>query len=194
MSQLPSDSRCRTDASEQVLLALVSTGDRTALEQLYVQYFACLAKFFQNMTLRTDAVEELINDTMFEVWKAGETADNNASVLRVIMRFAYSRVQGYFTEFIAKTPHPHRGLNDPHQSNAGDAQATSADFHIFLSKLPFKERAVVCLVYGSGCSRQESADVMEVPCDYIDTLLNTVRSRFRSSVSLANIDSGAGSI
>ena len=50
------------------------------------------------MTVRADLVEELINDTMLEVWKAGESIGANASVLLAIMRLAYSRVQKYFAE------------------------------------------------------------------------------------------------
>jgi hypothetical protein len=50
------------------------------------------------MTLRADVVEELISDTMLEVWKAGESIRTNASVLLAIMTLAYSRVQQYFVE------------------------------------------------------------------------------------------------
>jgi hypothetical protein len=56
------------------------------MDQLYIRYFVRLAKFFQSMTLRADVVEELINDMMLEVWKAGESIRTNASVrLPVIM-------------------------------------------------------------------------------------------------------------
>jgi DNA-directed RNA polymerase specialized sigma24 family protein len=87
-----------TEAAERALLALVSIGDRSAMGQLYIRYFARLAKFFQNMTARTDLVEELINDTMFEVWKEGESIGDNASVLLAIMRLAYSRVRKHLAE------------------------------------------------------------------------------------------------
>src|ERR1700688_3511562 len=70
MNQRPSDSRCRTKCAERTLFARVSTGDRGAMDELYIRYFARLAKFFQNMTLAADVVEELINDTMLEVWKS----------------------------------------------------------------------------------------------------------------------------
>jgi hypothetical protein len=66
MSQLQSDSRCRTDTVERALLALVCSGDRHAMDQLHNRYFARLAKFFQNTTLRADVVEELIKNTMLE--------------------------------------------------------------------------------------------------------------------------------
>jgi DNA-directed RNA polymerase specialized sigma24 family protein len=157
-----------TEVTEQALLALVSTGDRRAMDQLYIRYFARLAKFFENMTLRADLVEELINDTMLEVWKAGQPIGTNASILLAIMRLAYSRVQMYFAEA--------SDVLDWEQSKSMLAMATPADLRIFLSKLPFEERAVLHLVYASGCSRRETADVMKITCDNVDALLRGVRA------------------
>jgi DNA-directed RNA polymerase specialized sigma24 family protein len=146
------------------------------MDQLYIRYFAHLAKFFQIMTLRADVVEELINDTMLEVWKAGESNHTNASVLLEIMRLAYSRAQQYFAEVEADEPHTQRDVHDWEQSRSMLAKATPSDLQIFLSRLPFEERAVVYLVYASGCSRRETADVMKIACDYVDVLLRAVRA------------------
>src|SRR5277367_5098092 len=149
MSELLSDSPCRIDAVDRALLALIGTGDRRAMEQLYLRYFAHLATFFQNTTLRADVVEELINDTMLEVWKPGESIRANVSVLVGISRLAYSRVQKYFADLNAEEPHSRRDLRDCEQSKSMLAKATTSDFQLFLAKLPVKERAAVHLVYAS---------------------------------------------
>jgi DNA-directed RNA polymerase specialized sigma24 family protein len=146
------------------------------MDQLYIQYFARLATFFQNMTLRADVVEELIDDTMVEVWRAGESVRTNASVLLAIMRLAYSRVQKYFLEVRVDEPPSQRDVHDWEQSKLKLAKSTPSDFQIFLSKLPVEERAVVYLVYASGLSRRETADVMEMACDCVDVLLRAVRA------------------
>jgi RNA polymerase sigma factor (sigma-70 family) len=174
------------EAAEQALLALVSTGDRCAMDQLYIRYFACLAKFFQNMTLRADVVEELTNDTMLEVWKAGESIRTNASVLIAIMRLAYSRLQKYFTEARTDEPHSQRDVREWEQSKSTRATATPSDLQIFLSKLPVEERAVVHLVYASGCSRRETADVMKIACDCVDVLLRGVRASVKLYYSVTS--------
>jgi DNA-directed RNA polymerase specialized sigma24 family protein len=176
MSQLPSDSYCRTDPAERALLVLVSAGDRRAMDQLHIRYFVRLARFFQNMTLRADIVEELISDTMLEVWKAGDSIRTNASVLLAIMTLAYSRVQQYFVEVRIDEPHSQREVHDWEQSKSKLAKSTPSDFQTFLSKLPVEERAAVYLVYASGCSRRETADVMKIACDYVDVLLRAVRA------------------
>jgi DNA-directed RNA polymerase specialized sigma24 family protein len=128
------------------------------------------------MTLRADLAEELTNDTMLEVWKAGESIRTNASVLIVIMRLAYSRVQKYFAEARTSEPHSQRYVREWEQTKLMRATATPSDLQIFLSKLPVEERAVVHLVYASGCSRRETADVMKIGCDCVDVLLRGVRA------------------
>jgi RNA polymerase sigma factor (sigma-70 family) len=146
------------------------------MDQLYFRYFARLAKFFQNMTLRGDVVEELINDTMLEVWKAGESIRPNDSVLLAIMGLAYSRVEQYFAEVRADEPNSQRDLRNREQSKSMLATAARSDLQIFLSELPVEERAALYLAYASGCSRRETADVMKVPCDYVEVLLRAVRA------------------
>jgi DNA-directed RNA polymerase specialized sigma24 family protein len=187
MSQLPSDSCCRTDTAERALLALVSSGDRRAMDQLYIRYFARLAKFFQNTTLRADVVEELIDDTMLEVWAAGESIRTNASVLHTIMRLAYSRVQKYFAEVRADELHSQSDVHDLERSKSMIAKIAPSDLQSFLSKLPVEERAIVYFVYASGCSRRETADVMKIACDCVDALLRTVRG---SAIRYYSVTSG----
>jgi DNA-directed RNA polymerase specialized sigma24 family protein len=144
------------------------------MDELYIRYFARLAKFFQNMTLRTDVVEELINETMLEVWKAGESIRTNASIPLAIMRFAYPRVQKYFAEARSDETHSRREVDEWERPRSKVAKATPSEFQVFLSKLPVEERAVLYLVHASGCSRRETADVMAVACDRVDVLLRAV--------------------
>jgi DNA-directed RNA polymerase specialized sigma24 family protein len=172
MNPLPSDSHCKTDAAERALLALVCAGDRSAMAQLYIRYFARLAKFFQNVTLRDDVVEELINDTMLQVWNASESIRTNAPVLLAILRLAYSRAQRYFAEVKADAPHSQR--DDCEQPESKFAKAPPSGLHIFLCSLPVEERTVVHLVYASGCSRRDTADVMAIASDCVDVLLRGV--------------------
>jgi RNA polymerase sigma-70 factor, ECF subfamily len=176
-----------TEAVERALLALVSTGDRRAMDQLYVRYFARLASFFRNMTVPADLVEELINDTMFEVWKAGESFGPNASVLLAIMRLAYSRVHQYFAEARAGEPHSQHDVQDREQSTSLGATANPSDLQVFLSKLPVEERALLHLVYASGCSRRETAEVMDVACDCVDVLLHDVRASAKLRLIVASV-------
>ena len=64
------------------------------------------------MTARADLVEELINDTIVEVWKDGALIGANATVLLGIMRLAYSRVQKHFAEARPDKPHSRKDERD----------------------------------------------------------------------------------
>jgi RNA polymerase sigma-70 factor (ECF subfamily) len=177
------------EAGERALLSLVSAGDRCAMEQLYIRYFARLAKFFQNVNTRADLAEELINDTMLEVWKERRSISANSSVLLAIMGAAYSRVQKHFAEAKANDPHLQGAVQDTEHSRSLLTIDTPSDLQIVLSKLPVEERAVVHLVYASGCSRRETADIMNISCDCVDALLSDARAcarqYFRTSVTSA---------
>src|ERR1700761_631837 len=89
-------SRVRKESSEpskRILLAGISAGNRSAMSQLYSLYFARLANFFWHLTPEPHLIEELIDDTMFEVWRRRGAIGANASVAVAIMRLAYSSGQ-----------------------------------------------------------------------------------------------------
>jgi RNA polymerase sigma factor (sigma-70 family) len=174
------------DAAERALFALVSTGDRYAMDQLYILYFARLAKFFQNMTVCAYLVEELINDTMFEVWKERASVGTTASVSLAIMRLAYSRVHKHFVEARPNKPRFRRDVQDTEPSRSLLTTEPPSNLQVLLSKLYVEERAVMHFVYASGCSRQEIADVMRITGDRVDVLLSDARASAQQHFSVTS--------
>lgn len=138
---------------ERALLACIAAGDRGAIEELYVLYYSRLAKFFLHLDVHADCVEELIIDTMIEVWKKGASIEADASISIVIMRWAYSHGQKHFAE-------------------ATNPQISPSTFS-------FEQRTLLYLVYGCGHSRREIADMMNVSCERVDRLLGDARRRRR---------------
>jgi RNA polymerase sigma-70 factor, ECF subfamily len=177
---LSSAGKHSTEQAERALLALVSAGDRSAMVELYILYFARLAKFFQHLTARSDLAEELISDTMVEVWQEGAAIGANASVALAIMGMAYSRGRKRFAE--AGTA---RSRAQPARQGAGHESAlhttsdTSSNPQDFLLELPVEERAVLHLVYASGHSRRDVADIMNISRECVDVLLGDARLRLR---------------
>ncbi len=171
-----------TERAERALLRLISAGDRTAIAKLYVLYFASLANFFLHLTARADLIEELINETMIEVWQKGTSIRVNSSVSHSIMALAYSRGQKRVAE--AAVTRPHAGakpiVRSTSQNNLRHTTSdTSWSSHGFLRKLPVEERAVLHLVYASGHSRRAVADIMNISCESVDLLLGDARLRLR---------------
>jgi RNA polymerase sigma-70 factor, ECF subfamily len=164
----------------RALLAFISAGDRSAMDKLYALYFARLANFFLHLTTNADLVEELIDDTMVEVWQKSASIGANASVAVTIMRLAYSRGQKCFAETRATRPHVQRGIQDTdHDITLPTTLDRPSSLQDFLLKLPVEERAVLHLVYTGGHSRRDIADIMKISCECVDVLLGDARLRLR---------------
>jgi RNA polymerase sigma-70 factor (ECF subfamily) len=174
-----SASKPSTEEAERALLAFISAGDRSAMDKLYVLYFARLANFFLHLTAHADLVEELINDTMVDVWQEGASIPANASVSVAIMGLAYSRGQKRFAEARVTRPRVQRAIQEMgHDSPLPTTLEMPSSFH-FLLKLPVEERALLHLVHAGGHSRRDIADIMNISCECVDVLLGDARFRLR---------------
>jgi DNA-directed RNA polymerase specialized sigma24 family protein len=166
------------ETAERALLAHISDGDRFAMGELYALYFGKLAKFFRHLSAHAD-LEELINDTMIEVWQTGASMGTNTSVSVGIMRLAYSRGQERFARASESGRQVSRDIENPHHDSPGTLEPTSNQQHLFLT-LAVEERALLHLVYASGYSRRDIADIMDISCEWVDALLRNARLRHRA--------------
>jgi DNA-directed RNA polymerase specialized sigma24 family protein len=177
-----------TDELERALLALIAAQDRGAMEQLYILYFSRLAKFFEDMTVRADLVGELINDTMFQVWKESASINAASSVLLAIVRVAYACVQKHFTEISTDELRSQR--NRQNISAVLTETNTPSELQMLLYSLSVEERAALHFACAMGCSRQETAETMKIACDCVDVLLRDVLASAKLQFSL-RLDTGS---
>jgi RNA polymerase sigma-70 factor (ECF subfamily) len=174
----PAAGKQPTEEAARALLAFVSAGDRSAMDRLYVLYFASLANFFLHLTAHADLVEELINDTMVEVWREGASIGANASVAVSIMGLAYSRGQKRVTKVGAPRLHSQPSvLHTEHDSPRSTTLEVSSRLDESLLRMPVEERALLHLVYVGGYSRRDVAAIMNISCECVDVLLSEARLR-----------------
>jgi DNA-directed RNA polymerase specialized sigma24 family protein len=166
---------------ERELLANIFAGSRSAMAELYFLYFARLGNFFLHVTGNRDLVQELISDTLFDVWRASEEIESDTSVPAWIMGLAYSH--GHMHRLATpESASPHVLLSAPHtepDSVPATASQNSRSLEDSLLKLPFAERAALHLVYAGCYSRQSMADIMNMSCESVDVLLAQARRRLR---------------
>jgi DNA-directed RNA polymerase specialized sigma24 family protein len=175
------------EQAEQALLARISAGDRSAMDELYLLYFARLANFFRHLTMHAHLVEELINDTMYELWQEGASIGENASVSVAIMGLAYSRGPKRFAEARAIRPHVQRAIDNADHESSLPAMLEPSNPQDSLLKLPVEERAVLHLVYSGGHSRRDIADIMNISCECVDLLLGDARLRLRRAYAQGHV-------
>jgi DNA-directed RNA polymerase specialized sigma24 family protein len=163
----------RVDRTEHRLVAAISAGSRSALRRLYVLYFPRLARFFTHLTAMsaTDLVEDLITDTMFDVWRQSATFERKRSVHVSILRLAYAHGRKLLAggdRLRSSSELPRRG-SDCDARLSGSPKAPLPLPQV-LATLRVAERAVVHLVH-SGHSRQEVADILSMPGESVDAHL-----------------------
>ena len=151
--------RGTADTSDRRLLADMATGNRSALARLHSEYFSRLASFFAHvMPLSApNVVDDLIADTLFDVWSRCATLANDCSVHVAIVGVAWSHVS-------RRLP-------------GGDGSRTTLlqpAAQIFEALTPLG-RAIIHLVY-AGHSRQEVADVLSISCEAVDACLTSWRA------------------
>jgi len=168
--------RQSTEEEECALLALVSAGDRAAMEELYVLYFARLADFFLHLTTQRDLVDELIDDTMVEVWQRGASLAASTSVSVAIMRLAYSFGRKRVIEASETRPHLRHAIQNTDHDGSLSLDTASNKQDWFLN-LPSEERALLHLVYARGHSRREIGEIMNISCECVDVQLGDTRRR-----------------
>ncbi len=183
------DERSRADVADRRLLATMATGRRSALARMHREYFSRLVRFFAHVmpTSAPEVVDDLIADTLFDVWQQCATFASESSVHLAIMRIAWTRVSARLAESSPEMLSGSRGEQGQPASRPEEPQPASAA----LEGLSPRVRAISHLVY-SGHSRQEVADVLDIPCEAVDALLMTWRTaqpaRLIPSESIATAD------
>jgi RNA polymerase sigma-70 factor, ECF subfamily len=165
-----------TEEAERALLAFISSGDRSAMDRLYVLYFARLANFFLLLTAHADLVDELINDTMVEVWREGASIGANASVAVSIMGLAYSHGQKRVAKVRIPRLHSQPSvLHTEHDRPRSTTLEASSRLNESLLRVTIEQRALLHLVYVGRYSRRDIAAIMNISCDSVDVLLSDAR-------------------
>jgi RNA polymerase sigma factor (sigma-70 family) len=172
----------RTETAERLLIAHISTGSRAALARLYALYSARLAGFFGHLTSNADLVQELIGETMLDVWRERNNIDPDISVPVWVMSIAYTQIRGLLVAGESSQPlvQPSVTSADYHCPESTSAE-TLTRLRDAVLPLSFEEKTVLYLVYGGGLSRREISGIMNVSSRCVDVLLTHARFRLRAS-------------
>lgn len=181
------------DAVEQQLILRVAGGDREAFRELYVSYHLRLARFLTRLTRRYDVAEEIINDTLWVVWRKAPEFRGGSKVSTWIMSIAYRRA--------LKTLHRLNlgatvSLPDPATAPSEACAASDENSELrdwldqALVQLPADQRLVIELTYYQGLSCAEVAQITDCPVNTVKTRMFHARRKLR--LLLPRLDGSAG--
>ena len=170
------------EPDEVRLIVSIAAGNRRAFETLYRLYFPRLARFLERITHSIVLIEEIVNDTMFVVWRRAATFDRSCKVSTWIFSIGYRKA------LKAITCHDEPVESDP-DLNPGDgwqqpeAELGRLELHqrisAALDAIPLEQRTVVNLVYYHGMGYEEIAAIMDCPVNTVKTRMFHARRRLK---------------
>jgi len=167
--------------SDEILVARVASGDRTALESLYDYHAAAVLGISLKIIGDRSAAEDVLQETFWRVWQSAVTYQSQRGsftgwlfrIARNLAIDAYRR-RSVRPQTIIETadanpildqlPDPDMDVEDQAQSNLKAQQVRNA-----LTILSREQRQVIEMAYFYGMTRQEIAEATGEPLGTIHT-------------------------
>jgi RNA polymerase sigma-70 factor (ECF subfamily) len=171
--------RAADNQRDQELLTRVAARDREAFKQLYHIYHRRLTRFLMRLTRHPEIAEEIINDTLWIVWRKAPEFRHGSLVSTWIFGIAYRR--GLKT--LQRQPPPACDIDDDSEAVADDdvqpAYERSDWLERALAQLPINQRAVLELAYYLGHSCDEIGEIMDCPVNTVKTRMHKARLKMK---------------
>ena len=175
----PGAGRAADNQRDQELLTRVAARDREAFKQLYHIYHRRLSRFLMRLTRHPEIAEEIINDTLWIVWRKAPEFRHGSLVSTWIFGIAYRR--GLKT--LQRQPPPACDIDDESEAVADDdvqpAYERSDWLERALAQLPVNQRAVLELSYYLGHSCEEISQIMDCPVNTVKTRMHKARLKMK---------------
>ena len=169
-------------------LRLVGKGDRAALERLYMSYHGRLTHFLGRYTGRVDLIDEIINETLWVVWRGASAFRGDSKVSTWIFGIAYRCLM----KALRDQPSPSTSI-EPDSDNVASESAMvdtseSAQCELRdwlrhgLDLLPIEQRMTIELAYYLGQSCEEIATIMNCAVGTVKARMFHARLRLRNTL------------
>jgi len=161
------------------LLAGIASGNRLALEELYLSYHRRLARFLTRFTPRYEIVEEIINDTFLVVWQSAKDFRSASQVSTWIFGIAYRtalkslRRQKNHTAALSLDDSPEQIIDPTLETEVQDWLKHG------LNRLPDEQRLTIELAYHMGHSLEEIAAITGAPVGTVKARMYHAREKLR---------------
>jgi RNA polymerase sigma-70 factor, ECF subfamily len=165
--------------SDGELLTAIGTGDRRALEQLYLGYHRRLARFLSRFTARYENVEEIINDTFLVVWQRAKDFRRASLVSTWIFGIAYRTALKSLRR--QKNHSAARSLDEFPEQTVDPVLETEVKDWLSqgLDQLPAEQRLTLELAYHMGHSLEEIAAITDAPVGTVKARMYHARAKLR---------------
>jgi RNA polymerase sigma-70 factor, ECF subfamily len=178
--------------SDEVLMAQIAGGDRSAMAALYARHHVRVFRFVLRLVQDVSTAEDLTTEVLFDVWRHANRFDRRSAVSTWVLgiaRFkALSALRYRPTETLDE--HAAEAIEDPADSPATEVEKkdTSMVIRKCLTELPAEHREIVDLVYYHEKSLEEVAEIVGIPKNTVKTRMFRARARLAGLLKRAGIE------
>lgn len=164
--------------AEAALVARIAAGDQQAFAEFYALYRRRLGRFLGRFLDSADTVDELINDTLFVVWREAARYESRSRVSTWVFGIAWHKaLRALERQKRSATRWPLVAESQP------DVAPVDLDQRDWLRRgldaLSPEHRLVVELTFYAGCSYEEIAAIARCPVNTVKTRMFYARQKLR---------------
>ncbi|MFC5489748.1 RNA polymerase sigma factor [Dokdonella soli] len=166
----------------------VATGDRDAFERLYLLYHGRLARFLARHTAQRNLVDEIVNETLWVVWRTAGEFRGDSKVGTWIVSIAYRCLLKTMRDQLPTHRQTQPAGDEvsfeevPSEQNEADQRELRDWVSHGLKLLPPEQRMTMELVYYFGQSYEEVATIMHCAVGTVKARMFHARLRLRNTL------------
>lgn len=177
------------DQRESGWIQAIAKGDRGAFEQLYLSYYAPLTRFLMHSAGRRDLVDDVINETLWAVWRGAANFRGDSKPRTWIVSIAYRTLMKHLRDRspdsfqCMRIVHDDQTLEDVADACSSPEIAEQREWLSHgLALLPDDQRMTIELAYLLGQSCEEIAEIMTCAVGTVKARMFRARVRLRNSL------------
>lgn len=171
------------DGEDLGLVALLRTGDLNAFERLYRRHQPRLARFVGNLIWSSQAVEEVVDDTLLVLWERPASFAGKSKLSTWLFAIAYRKALHARQCRPALAEPPYAIEPEPAPGDRMTREQARASLLSAMQELSPEHRAVVDLTYWHEAGYREIAEIMNCPVDTVKTRMFHARRHLRRKLA-----------
>lgn len=188
-----SAARAKTEGqAEVVLLQRIAGGDRDAFAELYRRLQRPLFGYLMKLVRDREMVEDVLNETLMEVWRQAARFEGRSSVNTWVFSIAHHRAVSRLRKKRETALDEEQAAAIEDEGPTPDMNAESKDMSRLLAKLmeqlSFEHREILHLAYFQEFSVQEIADALDLPPNTVKTRMFYARQRLKVLLEQSGVE------
>ena len=179
-------------AADVALLQRVAGGDRNAFAELYRRLQRPLFGYLMKLVREREMVEDVLNETMMEVWRQAARFEGRASVNTWVFSIAHHRAVSRLRKKRETPLDEEQAAAIEDDSPTPDQNAMTGDMNrliaTLMEQLSFEHREILHLAYYQEFSVQEIADALDLPANTVKTRMFYARQRLKVLLEKSGVE------